>query len=81
MLTWLFQVLPLFFSVGGYVHLLAWQRAQARGEHLGHFVWCNLRKLSVPALVLGGVWLGLGLALAAASASASSRWCGWPASW
>ncbi|SDE63438.1 acyltransferase family protein [Pseudonocardia oroxyli] len=60
-LTWLFQVLPLFFYVGGYVHLLAWQRARARGEHLGHFVWRNLRKLSVPALVLLTAWLALGL--------------------
>ncbi|MFR9802883.1 acyltransferase family protein [Pseudonocardia sp. RS010] len=65
-LTWLFQVLPLFFFVGGYVHLLAWHRARARGEHLGHFVWRNLRKLAVPALVLGTVWLGLGLGLSAA---------------
>ncbi|MFC7658481.1 acyltransferase family protein [Pseudonocardia benzenivorans] len=45
-LTWLFQVLPLFFYVGGYVHLRAWQRACARGEHLGHFVWRNIRRLS-----------------------------------
>ena len=62
-LTWLFQVLPLFFYVGGYVHLKAWQRAQVRGEHLGHFVWRNLRKLSLPALLLAGVWIALGAAL------------------
>jgi hypothetical protein len=62
-LTWLLQVLPLFFYVGGYVHLKAWQRAQARGEHLGHFVWRNIRRLSLPALVLAVVWIGLGAAL------------------
>jgi peptidoglycan/LPS O-acetylase OafA/YrhL len=60
-LTWLFQVLPLFFFVGGYVHLLAWHRARSRGEHLGHFVGRNLRKLSVPALVLLLAWVALGL--------------------
>ncbi len=62
-LTWLFQVLPLFFFVGGYVHLRAWHRAQARGEHLGHFVWRNIRRLSLPALVLAIVWISLGIAL------------------
>jgi hypothetical protein len=62
-LTWLFQVLPLFFYVGGYVHLKAWQRARVRGEHLGHFVWRNLRKLSLPALMLAAVWIALGAVL------------------
>ena len=36
-LTWLLQVLPLFFYVGGHVHLLSWERAQARGEGVGRF--------------------------------------------
>jgi hypothetical protein len=65
-LTWLFQVLPLFFYVGGYVHLRAWHRARDRGEHLGYFVWRNLRRLSLPALMLATVWIGLGAALWAA---------------
>jgi hypothetical protein len=62
-LTWLFQVLPLFFFVGGHVHLLAWQRACARGSTLGAFVWRNIRRLSVPALVLATVWISLGTVL------------------
>lgn len=62
-LTWLFQVLPLFFFVGGYVHLKAWERARARGEHLGRFVWRNVKKLSVPALALAVVWIVLGAVL------------------
>ena len=62
-LTWLFQVLPLFFFVGGHVHLLAWQRACARGSTLGAFVWRNVRRLSVPALVLVTVWISLGTVL------------------
>jgi hypothetical protein len=65
-LTWLFQVLPLFFYVGGYVHLQAWRRARDRGEHLGRFVRRNLRRLSLPAIVLAAVWIGLGVALWAA---------------
>ncbi len=65
-LTWLFQVLPLFFYVGGYVHLRAWHRACDRGEHLGQFVRRNLRRLSLPALALATVWIGLGAAMWAA---------------
>ena len=32
--TWLLQVMPLFFYVGGYSHLVAWERARSRGERL-----------------------------------------------
>lgn len=63
MLTWLFQVLPLFFFLGGYVHLRAWHRARARGESLGHFVRRNLRRLSLPAFLPAAVWITLGASL------------------
>lgn len=63
--TWLLQVMPLFFYVGGYSHLVAWRRAQAKGEHLGSFVLRRLRGLAVPALSLLGVWIALGIALGA----------------
>ncbi|MEU7829418.1 acyltransferase [Nonomuraea sp. NPDC049129] len=59
-LTWLLQVLPLFFYVGGHVHLLSWSRAQARGIGIGRFVWRRIRALAAPALVLSGVWLTIG---------------------
>jgi hypothetical protein len=59
-LTWLLQVLPLFFYVGGHVHLLSWNRAQERGVGIGRFVWRRIRALSVPALVLSGVWIAIG---------------------
>lgn len=64
--TWLFQVLPLFFFVGGYVHLRAWQRAKSRGEGLGRFVWIRVRRLSLPAVALAAVWIALGVALGGA---------------
>ncbi len=63
MVTWLLQVMPLFFYVGGYSHLTAWERAQSRGEHLSTFVVKRLRRLAVPALSLLIVWIGLGIAL------------------
>ncbi|MEU7897272.1 acyltransferase [Nonomuraea sp. NPDC049152] len=60
MLTWLFQVLPLFFYVGGHVHLLSWQRACERGTGVGSFVWRRIKALAIPGLTLSGVWLAVG---------------------
>jgi peptidoglycan/LPS O-acetylase OafA/YrhL len=59
-LTWLLQVLPLFFYVGGHVHLLSWHRARARGTGIGAFVWRRIRALALPALFLSGVWIVIG---------------------
>ncbi|TDE42370.1 acyltransferase [Nonomuraea mesophila] len=59
-LTWLLQVLPLFFYVGGHVHLLSWNRAKARGVGIGSFVLRRIRALALPALVLSGVWAVIG---------------------
>ena len=58
--TWLLQVMPLFFYIGGYVHLLSWERSSARGMRLGRFVWLRLRRLAVPGAALLGTWLLLG---------------------
>ena len=61
--TWLLQVMPLFFYVGGYAHLVAWRRAQANGERLHSFVLGRLRRLAVPTLSLLVVWIALGITL------------------
>jgi peptidoglycan/LPS O-acetylase OafA/YrhL len=63
LLTWLFQVMPLFFYVGGYVHLRSWERAQARGVRLGSFVARRLRQLAIPAVALLVTWVALGAAV------------------
>ncbi len=63
MITWLLQVMPLFFFVGGYSHLQSWTRAQDRGESIGRFVWRRIRQLGVPALALLTVWTAGGIAL------------------
>ncbi|MEV6861291.1 acyltransferase [Streptosporangium subroseum] len=59
-LTWLLQVLPLFFYVGGHVHLLSWERARERGVGIGTFVWRRIRSLAIPALALAVTWIVLG---------------------
>lgn len=63
--TWLLQVMPLFFYVGGYAHLTSWERARQRGTALPAFVWRRVKSLAVPALALLGVWIVLGIVLGA----------------
>jgi hypothetical protein len=63
--TWLFQVLPLFFYVGGYGHLRSWQAAQTRGQGIWTLVGRRLRRLAVPALALLVVWVATGAVLGA----------------
>ena len=63
--TWLFQVMPLFFYVGGYGHLRSWERAQRRGESIWQLVGRRLQRLAIPALALAGVWIVIGVVLSA----------------
>lgn len=67
-LTWLFQVMPLFFFVGGYSNALSWRSARSRGEPYGSWLRARLRRLALPVVPLllvwtiGG-WIGLRLGL------------------
>jgi hypothetical protein len=63
--TWLFQVMPLFFYVGGYVHLRSWAKAQRDGMTLGAFVSRRIRALAVPAGVVLLAWIAMGTAIGA----------------
>jgi len=67
-LTWVFQVMPLFFFVGGYSNALSWRSARKRGESYGAWLRARLRRLALPVVPLllvwsiGG-WIGLRLGL------------------
>ncbi|MGH8909446.1 MAG: acyltransferase family protein [Egibacteraceae bacterium] len=63
-LTWLFQVMPLFFFVGGYANAASWRSATRRG--VGYTIWLRgrARRLLGPAVVLVGCWAVLLAALA-----------------
>lgn len=58
--TWLLQVMPLFFFVGGYSNLMAWRRKEAKLLPVGSFVWGRVKQLAVPSLALAGTWAVLG---------------------
>jgi hypothetical protein len=57
LLTYLFQVMPLFFLVGGAVNLGSWSRAQAQGETWPVWVRRRSRRLLGPLLPLLGLWV------------------------
>jgi surface polysaccharide O-acyltransferase-like enzyme len=67
-LTWVFQVMPLFFFVGGYSNALSWRAALRRGERYGAWLRARLRRLALPVVPLlvvwaVGGWIGLRLGL------------------
>jgi peptidoglycan/LPS O-acetylase OafA/YrhL len=61
-LTWALQVMPVFFVVGGYVHLLAWRSAGSTGAFLRR----RARRLGRPLVPFVGAWavVEVGLLLA-----------------
>ena len=56
-LTWVFQVMPVFFLVGGYANALSWRSARRRGETYAGWLRTRLRRLLTPVVPLLLVWL------------------------
>ena len=61
--TWLFQVMPVFFFVGGFSNLVAYDAFKRRGEPTSAFVRSRLERLLRPSLVFLGFWLVVQVAL------------------
>ncbi|WGW10819.1 acyltransferase [Saxibacter everestensis] len=64
--SWLIQVMPLFFIVGGFASITSWRRMRARGASWTEYVNGRLQRLTVPAVVMISA-VGLGLAIAQAA--------------
>jgi len=62
-LTWIFQVMPIFFIVGGYANAVSIESSRRRG--LGYADWLagRLVRLVSPLLLLVVAWAGLALVL------------------
>ncbi|GIT80363.1 acyltransferase [Leifsonia sp. LS1] len=55
-LSWLVQVMPLFFVLGGFSSYTQWERMRGRGAGYGEYLGARVRRLFVPAAVaFGGV--------------------------
>jgi hypothetical protein len=63
-LTWVLQVLPLFFVAGGYVHSLAWAPRRSQPGAWRRFALARARALGAPALVLVAIVASVGFAVA-----------------
>lgn len=55
-LTWLFQVMPIFFIVGGYANAVSLEGARRRGTNYAGWLISRLNRLASPLLVLLLVW-------------------------
>jgi peptidoglycan/LPS O-acetylase OafA/YrhL len=60
-LTWIFQVMPLFFIVGGYANAASWEAARRAGRRYDAWIEDRLRRLVVPVVPLLVVWSILAL--------------------
>lgn len=54
--SWLFQLLGIFFLVGGYSSALSWRRAAGRGESAAHWLRARLARLGRPVVGVTAVW-------------------------
>jgi hypothetical protein len=72
-LTWVLQVMPLFFVAGGYVHSVAWGRYRHEPGAWRRFATSRAKQLGVPALVLVGFVVAIAF-LAANLHQGPDRW-------
>jgi hypothetical protein len=76
-LTWVLQVMPLFFVIGGFANRAAWTGAQraadGRGERASKraFIAGRMRRMGVPVVVMAATWAVLDLVLTTAFGMAS----------
>lgn len=64
--TWILQVMPLFFFVGGFSNLVSFDSAARRGGGYARFLTGRVARLMRPTAVFIGVWLTAAVALDAA---------------
>ncbi|MGC2941049.1 MULTISPECIES: acyltransferase family protein [unclassified Brevibacterium] len=56
-LTWVFQVMPIFFLVGGYSNALSWRSARRKNTGYAEWLRARLRRLGLPLIPLLLTWL------------------------
>jgi peptidoglycan/LPS O-acetylase OafA/YrhL len=60
-LTWLFQVMPIFFIVGGYSNAVSLESARRKGDQYAVWLAARLNRLVAPLLVLLIAWSAIAL--------------------
>ena len=72
--TWFLQIMPLFFVVGGYANLAAWDAVGSRGGTWATYARKRVDRLLEPIGVFLAVWAVLDLAIRFARPGTSSVW-------
>jgi len=70
--TWFFQVMPLFFFVGGFSNLVSLDSSRRRGESVGMFLRTRSMRLLKPSAVFLGVWAAVQIVLHLVDVGASA---------
>ena len=58
-MTWVFQVMPVFFVVGGYANAASWESARRANRGYGEWTAARLQRLLGPLVPLLLVWAGM----------------------
>ncbi len=66
-ITWLLQVMPIFFIVGGFSNSISWAAARARGRSYSEWLQARTARLLRPTTVFAAVWAAVTLVLIGAS--------------
>lgn len=61
-LTWIFQVMPIFFFVGGFSNLVSFDSAMRKGGGYVEFVYGRTIRLMKPTVVFLAFWIPLSIA-------------------
>ena len=61
--TWVLQVMPLFFFVGGFSNYVGWKSAVRAGDRYRVFLRRRLQRLLRPTVVFVGVWIAIEVVL------------------
>ena len=77
-LTWIFQVMPIFFIVGGFTNAGSWLSASERGVNYADWLRARSARLLRPAVIFVGFWtilpmLAVALGLPSGVARTGSR--------
>ena len=60
-LSWVLQVMPVFFIVGGFSNSISWKSALKRGEGYNSWLASRLRRLISPVLPVLFIWAIIGI--------------------
>lgn len=61
--TWVLQVMPIFFLVGGFANLVAYDAFRRRGESTWTFIRSRIQRLLRPSLIFLSLWVAIQVGL------------------